>query len=64
MDKCKDVNFGFEIDLLKEIDEALRDPTIKLRIKNSISNIEETKEESIKTAKMLEELKRENLELK
>lgn len=58
MDKHKDDDFGFETDLLSEIEEALRDPSIKLRVRNTISSIESLQEENSRLTKEIEKLKK------
>ena len=58
MDKNKDTDLGFETELMIEIEEALRDPSLKIKIKNSISKMNSLQEQNVKLTKELDEVKR------
>lgn len=58
MDKNKDTDLGFDTELMIEIEEALRDPSLKIKIKNSINKMNSLQEQNMKLSKELEEVKR------
>ena len=58
MDKTKDTDLGFETELMIEIEEALRDPSLKVKIKTSMNKMTSLQEHNNKLTKELEEMRR------